>query len=245
MGVEPGTPLLSVERTGWAEDLRFEYSVDLFRGEPHAHRHAYDGHDPRGLARRGRRRRRSALGLTSALGSLLVDQMVARGDRTVDCVVVGAGYAGLTAALRLHRAGSSVAVLEGRDRVGGRVFTHVARDGTRLDLGGTWIGAVQDRAYALAAELGVGTYPTFETGEKLYVVDGEPRRYPREHRRGRAPPRPASGRPCGGSTRSPPSSPSTRRGTRGARLSGMGSPPPPGSPPRSKTRGRATSSSAG
>jgi GntR family transcriptional regulator len=33
MGVEPGTPLLSVERTGWAGDLRFEYSVDLFRGD--------------------------------------------------------------------------------------------------------------------------------------------------------------------------------------------------------------------
>jgi GntR family transcriptional regulator len=33
MGVEPGTPLLSVERTGWAGALRFEYSVDLFRGD--------------------------------------------------------------------------------------------------------------------------------------------------------------------------------------------------------------------
>jgi monoamine oxidase len=98
-------------------------------------------------------------------------------DRKADCCVVGAGYAGLTAALRLRQAGASVVVLEGRDRVGGRVFTHVAPDGTRLDLGGTWIGAGQDAAYALASELGVDTYPTFETGEKLYVVDGEPRRY--------------------------------------------------------------------
>lgn len=98
-------------------------------------------------------------------------------DRKADCCVVGAGYAGLTAALRLRQAGASVVVLEGRDRVGGRVFTHVAPDGTRLDLGGTWIGGGQDAVYALASELGVGTYPTFETGEKLYVVDGEPRRY--------------------------------------------------------------------
>src|SRR5687768_12280257 len=98
-------------------------------------------------------------------------------DQTVDCCIVGAGYAGLAAALRLRQAGASVVVLEGRERVGGRVFTHVMRDGTRVDLGGTWVGGGQDRVYALAAELGVGTYPTFESGDKLYVVDGEPRRY--------------------------------------------------------------------
>jgi GntR family transcriptional regulator len=33
MGVDPGSPLLSVERTGWAGELRFEYSVDLFRSD--------------------------------------------------------------------------------------------------------------------------------------------------------------------------------------------------------------------
>ena len=103
--------------------------------------------------------------------------MAANGDRIVDCCVVGAGYAGLTAALRLQRAGASVVVLEGRERVGGRVFSRVLDDGTLVDLGGTWVGAGQDRVYALAAELGVGTYPTFETGDKLYVIDGEPRRY--------------------------------------------------------------------
>ena len=103
--------------------------------------------------------------------------MEASSDRIVDCCVVGAGYAGLAAARRLRHAGASVVVLEGRERVGGRVFTHVLPDGTRIDLGGTWIGAGQDRVYALAEELGIGTYPTFETGDKLYMIDGEPRRY--------------------------------------------------------------------
>nr|MDT0526641.1 FAD-dependent oxidoreductase [Streptomyces sp. DSM 41633] len=48
----------------------------------------------------------------------------------VDCCVVGAGFAGLAAAVRLKQAGRSVAVLEARDRVGGRTFTEVLDEGT-------------------------------------------------------------------------------------------------------------------
>ncbi|WP_169947386.1 FAD-dependent oxidoreductase [Microbispora sp. H11081] len=47
----------------------------------------------------------------------------------VDVVVVGAGVSGLTAARRLRDAGLAVAVVEARDRVGGRVRTHRPGDG--------------------------------------------------------------------------------------------------------------------
>ncbi len=40
-----------------------------------------------------------------------------------DVVVIGAGMAGVTAARELARAGLSVLIVEGRDRIGGRIFT--------------------------------------------------------------------------------------------------------------------------
>ncbi|MFY9922478.1 MAG: FAD-dependent oxidoreductase [Mycobacterium sp.] len=58
----------------------------------------------------------------------------------VDFCVVGAGFAGLAAALRLKQAGLSVALLEARDRVGGRTFTELRADGTWIDRGGAWVG---------------------------------------------------------------------------------------------------------
>ena len=51
----------------------------------------------------------------------------------VDVCVVGDGYAGLTAARRLSQTGKSVVVLEARDRVGGRIWTHHLSDGTPVD----------------------------------------------------------------------------------------------------------------
>jgi len=72
----------------------------------------------------------------------------------VDYCVIGAGFAGLTAALRLKQAGHSVALLEARDRVGGRTFTVVREDGSWIDRGGAWIGPGQDAIYALMKEFG-------------------------------------------------------------------------------------------
>jgi len=91
--------------------------------------------------------------------------------------VVGAGFAGLTAAWRLTQAGYSVVVLEARDRIGGRVWTDHLADGTPIDRGGAWLGPGQDRLYALAAEMGIGTYPTFVAGDHLFLKDGRVHRY--------------------------------------------------------------------
>jgi monoamine oxidase len=99
------------------------------------------------------------------------------GVSEVDFCVVGAGFAGLTAALRLKQAGHSVALLEARDRVGGRTFTETRADGTWIDRGGAWIGPGQDRIYALMNEFGVSEYKQHNDGDAMMIVGGRKHRY--------------------------------------------------------------------
>jgi len=96
----------------------------------------------------------------------------------VDVAIVGAGFAGLTAARELSAAGLSVRVLEARDRVGGRTLNADIGDGKVVEMGGQWIGPGQDRIAKLAVDGGVGTFPTYYEGEHLTRLgDGVLRRH--------------------------------------------------------------------
>ncbi len=70
-------------------------------------------------------------------------------------IVIGAGLAGLTAAWRLHQAGVEVVVLEARDRVGGRTWSHTFADGTVVERGGEFIAPYQTVLRGLCSELGL------------------------------------------------------------------------------------------
>ncbi|MFE1545961.1 flavin monoamine oxidase family protein [Streptomyces sp. NPDC058718] len=62
--------------------------------------------------------------------------------RDYDVIVVGAGFAGATAARELRSRGLQVLVLEARNRVGGRVWTDTYLN-RKIELGGQWIHPAQ------------------------------------------------------------------------------------------------------
>ena len=104
---------------------------------------------------------------------------------------------GLTAARQIASAGHSVIVLEARDRVGGRAWNHDLGGGQVSERGATFVGPTQDQIMALANAVGVGTFPTYDTGDDLYVnnVDNPlgliaPTRYSDTGPLGTAPPDP-------------------------------------------------------
>ena len=117
--------------------------------------------------------------------------------RTATVAVVGAGFAGLTAARELVRNGvKDVVVLEARNRVGGRTWTRRI-GGVDYDVGGQWLktepsqfGWAQERITKLAADVGVETFKTYNEGQNVYYADGTLSRYDSSGPLGPIPPDP-------------------------------------------------------
>jgi hypothetical protein len=90
----------------------------------------------------------------------------------LDTVVVGAGLAGLAAARALIAKGQTVMVVEGRDRVGGRIWAAPCPGTSHpVDWGAEWaIPAHHPRLMALAAACGVRPLP--EPGGQRWITPG-------------------------------------------------------------------------
>src|SRR5207248_3240910 len=100
-----------------------------------------------------------------------------RRPRKADVIVIGAGYAGLTAAYRLAQKGKSVIVLEARNRVGGRTFNHNLPGGKWSELGATFVGPTQDRVLSIMKEMHVHRIDTYDTGDNIYHAGGMNQRF--------------------------------------------------------------------
>ncbi len=91
----------------------------------------------------------------------------------LDCAIIGAGLAGLVAAQYLVDRGLNVVVLEGRDRVGGRVENRVLSDGGYVELGGQWIGPGFDALSEVIDDLDLDTIGLPAKGNLVVRLRGQ------------------------------------------------------------------------
>nr|WSW48677.1 FAD-dependent oxidoreductase [Streptomyces sp. NBC_01001] len=97
---------------------------------------------------------------------------MSKADAQPDVVIVGGGFAGVTAARELSMRGRRVVLLEARDRLGGRTYTKV-HDGHPMEFGGTWVHPLQPNVWAEINRYGVETetFPVVE-GLRQSLVSG-------------------------------------------------------------------------
>ena len=73
-----------------------------------------------------------------------------------NCIIIGSGLAGLSAGLKLKNAGWEVTVLEARNRIGGRVFSHTFKDTNLIcELGAEWVGESHGRLHSLCGDFNI------------------------------------------------------------------------------------------
>lgn len=85
-------------------------------------------------------------------------------------LVIGAGIAGLAAARVLTDQGLKVTIIEGRERIGGRIHTSHAWPNLPMDLGASWIhGQKQNPVTELAKAAQAKRIPTHYDSAELYI----------------------------------------------------------------------------
>lgn len=97
---------------------------------------------------------------------------VSSNDTDRDVIVIGGGFAGVTAARELRHAGLDVLLVEARDRLGGRTWTD-HRDGKRLEMGGMHVHWMQPYVWAEIARYGLEFASPPDLANATWLADGE------------------------------------------------------------------------
>ncbi len=80
-------------------------------------------------------------------------------------IIAGAGLSGLVAAYQLNKSGeNNFIILEGRDRIGGRIHTH-----EEIDLGATWFQDHHQHLSQLIDDLGIQKFRQYSTGKGIFI----------------------------------------------------------------------------
>ncbi|OAL30950.1 hypothetical protein AYO20_08535 [Fonsecaea nubica] len=96
-------------------------------------------------------------GLQAGIPTIAVvepSHMIRNPKDSLDVIVIGAGYTGLTAARDTSTAGLKTLLLEGRDRIGGRTWSSEI-DGYPYEMGGTWVHWFQPHVYRELSRYGM------------------------------------------------------------------------------------------
>lgn len=83
-------------------------------------------------------------------------------------VIIGGGLSGLTLAYLLLQHNIKATVLEGANRLGGRIHTLKGKLEAPMELGATWVSDMHPNLISLIDELGLKKYPQFSKGKSFF-----------------------------------------------------------------------------
>ncbi len=96
-----------------------------------------------------------------AAGGILISSSSSFGNfyigKKTKIIIIGAGFAGLSAAYYLHKKKIDFVILEARNRISGRVFSHTIdpQENLVIELGAEWVGNSHTRLQNLCNEFGL------------------------------------------------------------------------------------------
>ena len=85
-----------------------------------------------------------------------------------DIIIIGAGLTGMALAYYLRNSGKRILIIEGRNRIGGRILTRDNTNEAPQEMGATWLSRQHSSLINLLQELGIQTFPQVLSDHAIY-----------------------------------------------------------------------------